>query len=62
MLQVTRDTFVRIVLYYPSYIYGTLDSGSRGKGSKIGVMTLRHGWRMFDGRSLYLTLLEACQV
>jgi len=30
---------VRIVLYYPNYIYGSRDSGSSDKGLKIGVMT-----------------------
>jgi len=30
---------MRIVLYYPNYIYGPRDSGSSDKGLKIGVMT-----------------------
>ena len=30
---------MRIVLYYPSYIYNKLDSGSSDWGLKIGVMT-----------------------
>jgi len=40
MLHVTGDPFVRIVLYYPSYIYDELDSGSSDWGCKIGVMTV----------------------
>jgi hypothetical protein len=31
---------VRIVLYYPNYIYGELDSGSSEQGFNYGVMTV----------------------
>jgi len=54
MLQVTRDTFVRIVLYYPNYIYDQLDSGSSGLGSNIGVMTPEPGIGATMGQVLSL--------
>ena len=39
---------MRIVLYYPNYIYGARGSGSRDQGLKIGVMTLASRERSLD--------------